>query len=76
MITIKELLNKIYWDKNLNKEDYEIYYLDRLKKKLIEIKIKDIVKVEDNTLVLENKTIPLHRIKKVTEKGKIIWQRN
>ena len=37
-----EILNKIKYDRNLNKEDYLIYYLDNIRKKLIEISFNDI----------------------------------
>ena len=39
MIPILNLLNKIKWDKNLNPEEYSIFYLDRITKSLIEIDI-------------------------------------
>lgn len=75
MRTIKEILNKILWDENIKKENYELFYLDRKENKLIKIKTEDILKVEDNLLVTKNRLIPLHRIKKVYEKGELIWFR-
>ncbi len=78
MIYIKDLLNKIKWDKRENPEEYKIYYFDRIDKKLIPIKFKDIIKIEGNFLRLDRKDetfIPLHRIKKVIKKGKVVWER-
>ncbi|MEK6933197.1 MAG: DUF504 domain-containing protein [Nanoarchaeota archaeon] len=60
-----EILNKIKWDKNLNKEDYLIYYLDNIKKKLIEIRFDDIKEITKSFITLEDKEIPIHRIKEI-----------
>jgi uncharacterized protein (UPF0248 family) len=75
MITIKNLLNKIKWDNNLNPEDYSLLVFDRITKKLTEIKYKDIKRTEGNFLILEEAEIPMHRVRKVLKKGKIIWER-
>ena len=74
MISIKHLLNKIKWDKRENIEDYSLEYLDRIEKKNIEIRLKDI-KIEGDYIVSEENTIPLHRIRKVKKNGKVIWNR-
>ena len=79
MIHIKDLLNKIKWDKSLNPNEYSIGYFDRISKKLVWIGFKQIKDIEANFLVLEkdNKevNIPLHRIREVKQKGKQIWRR-
>ena len=76
MITIKELLNKIKWDKNLNPKDYSLFYLDRITNELKEIRYEDIKDIEDNFMILADDTnIPLHRIKEVRKQGKLIWRR-
>jgi len=76
---IIDLLNKIKWDKNLNQEDFFVYYYDRIEKKSIKIKFNDIKKIEGNFIIIEkdNKesNIPLHRIKQIKQKGNVIWQR-
>ena len=74
MISIKYLLNKIKWDKRENIEDYSLEYIDRIEKKNIEIRLKDI-KIEGDYIVSEENTIPLHRIRKVKKNGKVIWNR-
>lgn len=78
MITIKNLLNKIRWDKRENPEDYIISYYDRIFKKLIHLNFKDL-KIKDDYIILfkerEEINIPLHRIRKVMKNGKLIWQR-
>ena len=75
MITIKELLNKIKWDKRESPEDYTLYYLDRIEKKLKKIAYADIASIEGNFMVVGDAEIPLHRIKQVRKKSKLIWQR-
>lgn len=79
MQSIKDLLNKIKWDKNLNPEEYSIFYIDRITKGLIEIRYNDIKEIGKNFIVLERHNeevdIPLHRIRKVERKGKLVWER-
>ncbi|MBS3152200.1 DUF504 domain-containing protein [Candidatus Woesearchaeota archaeon] len=68
MQAIFELLNKIKW-KEKDKEKFIIYYKDRFKEELQEIKFTDIKELNKFSIVLEldNKEveIPLHRIRKV-----------
>jgi uncharacterized protein (UPF0248 family) len=75
MISCFNILNKIKYDKNLNKEDYFIYYLDNINKKLIEINFNEIKEITKNFIILEDKEIPLHRIKEIRKKEKLIWKR-
>ena len=79
MIPIKDLLNKIKWDKNEHAEDYSIYYLDRISEKLIKVDFNQIKRVEGNFMVLEKEeeevSVPLHRIKRVTRRGFVVWKR-
>ncbi len=78
MITIKDLLNKIKWDKREKPEDYLIFYYDRVLDKLIHINFKDML-IKDDYIILikdnEEINIPLHRIRKVMKKGEVIWER-
>ena len=76
---IKDFLNKIKWDKRENPEDYEIFYFDRILKKLIPIKFTEILEIEGSFLKLdrvEETYIPLHRVRKIIKKGKTVWERN
>ena len=79
MIPIKELLNKIKWDKNENPEDYTVGYYDRVKKEIIEIPFISIKEIDENFMLIEikgeEKTIPLHAIKIVRKKGEQLWKR-
>lgn len=78
MISIKDLLNKIRWDKREQPEQYTIFYYDRVLNKLIEIPYAKIKRLEGSFMVLENDeetNIPLHRIKKVAKSNVVLWQR-
>lgn len=79
MKTIKEELNKIKWDKRENPEDYSVFYLDRVLDKLIEMPYKNIKRLDGEFFVInkdeEDTFIPLHRIREVRKKGKLVWQR-
>jgi uncharacterized protein (UPF0248 family) len=76
---IIDLLNKIKWDKNLNKDCFSIIYFDRVNNNEIEINYNKIKKIEGNFMViekdLEESNIPLHRIKKIMKDKEVIWQR-
>ena len=78
MIPIKDLLNKIKWDKRENPEEYFIFYYDRILKKLIKIPYTKIKKLEGSFMILGNEeesNIPLHRVRKVMKNNEIIWER-
>jgi uncharacterized protein (UPF0248 family) len=79
MITIDALVNKIKWDKRETPEEYSLFYIDRITKKFVEIRYKDIKRIEEGVLVLdrggEETEIPLHRIREVRKKGVTVWKR-
>lgn len=79
MIPIHELLNKIKWNPSLNPKNYKIYYYDRILNSLKELNFTDIKEFDSFSMKIEkdNKQvdIPLHRIREVKEKGKIVWKR-
>lgn len=79
MRPIKDLLNKIKWDKREKPEDYSLFYFDRISKELIKIDYTDIKSFEDNFIVVEKNNeesfIPMHRIKEVRKNNIIVWKR-
>lgn len=79
MIPIHDFLNKLKWDPNEDPLTYTFLYLDRVAKKLREVKYKDIAEVKDGymTIVKEDSEamIPLHRIKVVKKDGVVVWER-
>ncbi|RMD58364.1 DUF504 domain-containing protein [Candidatus Woesearchaeota archaeon] len=78
MKTEKEMLDKIAHDKRLNPQDYTIYYRD--KGELKQIPFNSIKRIEGSFMAIDcngrEATIPLHRIRKITEGGKTVWQRS
>ncbi len=56
-----------------------IFEDDRIENKLKELKLVDVEKVEEGFLVLMRSgkeiNIPLHRVRKVEKKGKVVWER-
>ena len=77
MITAIQMINKIIWDPNEDKKDYEFTYVDfRIEKTL---PFNEIVELDEGWFVIlkEQKfcTIPTHRIRKFIKKGEVIWER-
>ncbi|MEM7819895.1 MAG: DUF504 domain-containing protein [Candidatus Aenigmatarchaeota archaeon] len=64
MKPIHEIINKIKWGKRENINDYIVGYFDRIENKILEIPLKEL-KCE----------IPLHRIRYLKKKNKIVWDR-
>ncbi len=78
MIYIGDLLNKIRWDPKENPKDYTIIYFDRMLEKRIEISFASISRAGTFMIIKQDNKdvyIPLHRIREVRKKGKIIWER-
>ena len=79
MISIKDLLNKLKWDKRFNPEDYTFYYHDRVKDELISVAYAAIKRIEGSFMILEHDgeevSIPLHRIHKVMKGNMNVWLR-
>ena len=79
MIPAKDLLNKIKWSKEENPDDYSVGYWDNVDKKLIFIKFNEIKKIEGNFLELDREKetyIPMHRVREVKKRGKLVWRRH
>jgi len=68
----KDALNRIKWDSELNKNDFSVCYLDRISKRLIEAKYNDLL-IDGDFLIIEDKFIPLHRIREIRYKGRVVW---
>ena len=75
---ILDLLNKIKWDDSENPEDYLILHYDRIKDINKELKFTKIKEINNLFLVTEKDdkeiNIPLHRIREIRKKAKIIWK--
>ena len=79
MTTIKQLLDRIKWDKSFKPEDFRIYYWENKTKKLMEVRYVDVKEFGDGTITIERNgalvEIPLHLIRKVTKSGFAFWTR-
>lgn len=77
---LKDLINKIKWDKKEKPELYSLFYIDRFTKKKKEIKYNNLKRIEGTFLVIEQDSeeieIPMHRIKEARKEGKLIWSRS
>lgn len=80
MITVKDFLNKIKWDKREKPEGYTFFYLDRFENQLKEIKCLDIKRIEGNLIIIQKEgeeiNIPMHRIKEIKKDNEIVWKRS
>lgn len=76
---ILNVLNKIKWDRRLKQKDFSVVYVDRVEDSYKEIPYTTIKRIEGSFIVIdvdkEETYIPLHRIKGVKQKGKVIWKR-
>ena len=82
MIPIRQLLNKIRWDKDFGTASFQIGYLDHSANKIIRIPFTRINFEEGNrfSFQLEDETgemqvIPFHRIRQVFRDAVLIWNR-
>lgn len=80
MITIRELLNRIRWDREFGGE-FAIGYLDRIEQRIIVVELGEVrFQPDDHSLVLndtagEPVSLPLHRVYEVYRNGELIWHR-
>ena len=82
MQTIRELLNRIHWDPEFAKGEFELGFLDRIENRIIRLPFQSIGLsasdhyffhyVDDQGI---DHSVPLHRIKSVYKNGKRIWHR-
>jgi uncharacterized protein (UPF0248 family) len=70
----KDALNRIKFDPFLNPEEFEIHYVDREKENLSQVNFSNI-EIEGDFFKFKEKLIPMHRIRKITRKGKVVWDK-
>ena len=82
MITIRELLNRIRWDREYGRGDFAIGYFDRFEQRIIVVPLGEVRfhVGEHVSLVLFDTagaplSIPLHRVFEVYRNGELIWHR-
>ena len=82
MQPIHELLNRIRWDKEFGRGQFEIGYLDRHKAVIQKVWLERITFPEGNRRVFDladeagqMRRIPFHRVREVLRDGEVIWKR-
>lgn len=82
MQPIHELLNRMHWDEEFAKGDFELGFLDRVEEKIIRLSFRNIVFAQGDHYFFhymdENDIehdVPFHRIKAVYKNGELIWHR-
>jgi uncharacterized protein (UPF0248 family) len=82
MLPIRDLLNRIRWDREFGGSFFEVGILDHVRRKIIRIPFNDIRFEEHSRFLIHFEdemgdmlTIPLHRIREVYRDGLLIWQR-
>jgi len=68
----KDVLNRIRWDRRLNPEDFTVCYVDRFSSELKEVRYVDLI-LDGDYLLIGDSQIPVHRIRQVKHKGKVVW---
>lgn len=82
MILIQDLLNRIRWDKDFGRGNFEIGYYDRVEDRIITVPFQQIqFKAGDHFSFFligpdgEAYSIPFHRVREVYKDGRLIWER-
>ena len=74
---LKEILNKIFWHPNYNKEDFDVVILHRgVEGDKKAVPLED-VEIKGNYLIYFDTYIPLHRILEIRNKktGEILYKK-
>jgi len=68
----KDVLNRIAWDDRLDGGDFEVAYLDRIKKGLVKVSYASI-SLQGDFFMSGESPIPVHRIREVSFRGAVVW---
>ena len=82
MITIRELLNRIRWDRDYGRGEFTVGYFDRVEERIILVPLVRVRFDPDDRFSFqltdaagEPLAIPLHRVCEVYRNGELIWRR-
>jgi uncharacterized protein (UPF0248 family) len=82
MIPIHELLNRIRWDSEFAKGDFELGYYDRMANRVIVVPLKEVTFPTESPSTFELMDaegqvhrIPFHRVREVYRNSQRIWRR-
>ena len=82
MIPIHELLNRIRWDPEFAKGNFELGYYDRAENRIIMVPLKEVTLPAEGPSTFEFMDpegrihrVPLHRVREVYKNAQRIWHR-
>jgi uncharacterized protein (UPF0248 family) len=82
MTPIQDLLNRIRWDKEFARGQFELGYYDRLEDRIITVPFQSVefLKESPGTFDLVDEEgrfhqVPFHRVREVWKDGECIWRR-
>ena len=82
MITIRDLLNRIRWDREYGRGEFAIGYFDRVEERTIVVPLAQVrfdpadhFSFQLTDAAGEPLNIPLHRVCEVYRNGELIWHR-
>lgn len=82
MEPIRDLLNRIRWDREFGAGRFELGVYDRIRDAVIRAPFEDVRFEEGDAFAFslrdeagELRTIPLHRVREVYKDGTLIWKR-
>jgi uncharacterized protein (UPF0248 family) len=79
---IHELLNRIRWDTEFARGDFELGYFDRVTKQVVVVPFKEVSFPRDDPRTFQlvdadgrRHRVPFHRVREVYKDGQRIWRR-
>lgn len=82
MQPIHELLNRIHWDTEFGKGEFELWFHNHVGQQLTKLPFNEITFLPGDHYFFyymdeegEEHSVPLHRIKSVYKNGELIWHR-
>jgi len=82
MQPVHELLNRIHWDAEFGKGEFELWFLDHVGQQLVKLPFREITFFPGDHYFFhyldeegEEHSVPFHRIKSVYKNGELIWHR-
>ena len=81
-VPIHELLNRIRWDPEFARGDFQVGYFDRVEKRVIAVPFREISFPRDDLRAFRLvdaegriQRVPFHRVREVIKDGRRIWHR-
>ena len=82
MQPVQELLNRIHWDPEFAKGEFELEFVDRFRSNLIRLPMRQVSFVPGEHFFFyyldeagEEHSVPYHRIRSIFKNGERIWHR-